>query len=121
MARPVGPRTSVWREGYELPLGGKYGYGKVSLVDDVDYQWAIQLYWVVSVQGYVMCTSRKAGLFGFGLAHLILGIDPGRYTQPDHISGDKLDNRRQNLRVVSQADNLRYARIRKLHRTTQGS
>jgi hypothetical protein len=37
---------------------------------------------------------------------LILGLPPGRALQADHINHDKLDNRRNNLRVVSQQGNM---------------
>lgn len=43
----------------------------------------------------------------------IMGLPPSRDPVVDHISGDTLDNRRSNLRVCAQSNNVKNARVRK--------
>jgi hypothetical protein len=49
--------------------------------------------------GYVALQTREY------LHRLILGLGAGDKRQADHINGDKLDNRRSNLRIVTHGEN----------------
>lgn len=88
----------ILHEGYALVelSGGKWA--KID-VDDIEkvkkYSWSVR-----SGRGkqYAMC--KKLG----DLHHLIIG-KPAPGTVVDHINGDSLDNRKSNLRTVSQSVN----------------
>lgn len=67
-------------------------------VDDADYEWLSRAYWRLS-EGY---PRRNADV---RMHREILGLVPGDGMEGDHINGDRLDNRRTNLRVVTHAQN----------------
>ena len=67
---------------------------EVILVDDEDYDIVKEFTWYVSSTGYVVA-SRKGE--NYTLARLLLGIQSG--TRIFYINGNKLDNRRVNLRL----------------------
>ena len=76
--------------------------GKVCKVDDEDYKRFLGQPKELS-NGYLMCGKRHARQF---LHRLILGIPVGDKRVVDHINGDKLNNRRENLRVATQSENI---------------
>jgi hypothetical protein len=65
-----------------------------ALIDAGDAEWAGRYYWCLD-DGYV----RRYG--GIRLHRDVLGLTPGDGLEGDHINLDKLDNRRNNLRVVT--------------------
>lgn len=78
-------------------------------VDEVDYLWACQYRWHLS-EGYAARSQRR----GQGqkptrifLHREIMGLKhaPRSAGVVDHINGNRLDNRRTNLRVVTEAQN----------------
>jgi hypothetical protein len=71
--------------------------GKVALVDDNDFEWLNQWNWCIS-QGYAVRHKNPSSM-----GRLILDAPDGM--QVDHKNGDPLDNRRENLRLATQADN----------------
>mgnify|MGYP001176436746 CR=1 FL=1 len=88
--------------------------GLKAIIDDKDYGWASKFKWHVAPNGrgenpYV---TRKARL-GDKWTHLklhreLMGAKQNEVV--DHINGDVLDNRRENLRVCTQAENSRNRR-----------
>lgn len=83
----------------EIPLT----QGRVALVDDEDYAYLINRNWMISSNGYAVRYDKKQKI---AYMHRdILHLASGDKRQADHISGDKLDNRRTNLRVVTQSQN----------------
>lgn len=67
-------------------------------VDDRDYETLNRRSWHLHPTGYACAAG------GSKMHRMILGLtDPAQLV--DHISGDKLDNRRSNLRVVTAAQN----------------
>lgn len=86
-----------------LPLTGKYGQGKVAIVDDADYDYLSQFRWNLSDRGYVR---RCVGSGKWLPIHRELTQVP-KDLEVDHINHDKLDNRRENLRVCTHAENVR--------------
>jgi hypothetical protein len=78
--------------------------GKVAIVDDADFEWLSQWPWFFST-GYAI--RREGKLFGrknIMMHRLIMNTPEGMDT--DHINGDKLDNRRENLRVCTRSQNM---------------
>ena len=61
--------------------------------------WAKDVAWKISDWGYVINPS------GYSLHRMILGLPRGDKRQGDHKNGNKLDNRRTNLRIVTYAQN----------------
>lgn len=80
-----------------LPIHG----GQFALVDPDVFAWASAFRWYLLRGGYVMRTIRKTRTV---YLHRAVTEAP-QGTHVDHINHDKLDNRRENLRVVSPSQN----------------
>jgi hypothetical protein len=84
--------------------------GKFALVDDEDYEWISQYKWTwVEVRkGYPGYAVRNIGTFKKtkhqSMHRLIMGNPKGKVV--DHINGNSLDNRRSNLRIITDRQNL---------------
>lgn len=84
--------------------------GETALVDDEDYEafgalkWSSHKIQLPSGRRYVYA-QRKNGRRTIGLHRLILAAPRGLVV--DHINGDTLDNRRDNLRLVTHKVNMR--------------
>jgi hypothetical protein len=92
----------------EVQIGGARAKRRgVALVDVDDAEQVGAYSWFMDGKGYAMrCTPRGEGKRLFVYLHReILGLVPGDGIQADHINGDKLDNRRVNLRVCTAAEN----------------
>jgi len=77
--------------------------GKFALVDDRDYEELSKHKWYYE-HGYARRDYQIAGKRHRVYMHkLIAGTPDGMHT--DHINGDKLDNRAENLRVCSASEN----------------
>lgn len=94
----------------EIPLHGKYGKGKVTLVDgDYDGEYFSQFKWYVSKKGYAV---RQDG-YGRSrkLVYLHHEVLPGKtkagHWVRDHKDRNRLNNRSCNLHFVSHTDNMR--------------
>lgn len=86
----------------EIELFGKYGEGKVALIDEEDAHLVAGRRWCVSSFGYVVASQGKHK--GPLALHRLL-MDPPANMVVDHINDDPLDNRRANLRVVTRGQN----------------
>jgi hypothetical protein len=96
----------------EIPLRKRDGtIAAVAIVDEEDAHLVRRFYWHLSTRGYAMRsaylgrTNGKGRSEGHFMHRQILGLKSGDRHQVDHINRDKLDNRRQNLRLVTQAEN----------------
>jgi hypothetical protein len=78
--------------------------GRFAIVDDEDFEMVSAWKWCMGAGGYASRYVRIGPVRIHVLMHrMILLPDPG--SKVDHISGDKLDNRRANLRVCSVSEN----------------
>jgi len=78
---------------------GKYE----SIVDDEDFDLVRQFNWSINTNGYAHRTvgKKRKKLY---LHQLIMKIPRGK--DVDHRNGNKLDNRRENLRVATRSQNI---------------
>ncbi len=78
--------------------------GKVALVDAQDYEWLNQWKWCTACwrQYLNYATRRESGKQVF-MHRVILGVLKGQ--EVDHINGNGLDNRRENLRICTRSQN----------------
>lgn len=83
-----------------IPLHGKYGEGLFALVDDGAYLYLSQFKWRVN-GGYAI---RSIGKHDNIYMHRELVLPPKGFGV-DHINGNTLDNRHENLRICTQAQN----------------
>lgn len=90
--------------------------GYVALVDDEDYNYLNQWKWAVS--------KRKNTIYAQGVInnkpnhmHRFI-IKPKKNQIIDHINGNGLDNRKSNLRICTQSENLRNRSKPKWKKTT---
>lgn len=86
--------------------------GKVALVDDEDYERLNVHKWYIDYRGYVLTSAPRegGGQIRLRMHRVVMGAKPGE--EVDHISGDRSDNRRANLRIATNTQNQANQRIR---------
>ncbi len=83
------------------------------MIDENDYEKVSGHKWYFAGGGYA-CTTKGVKM------HRVIMDAPKGYVV-DHINGNKLDNRRSNLRIVKHSTNIRNGRIRRNNKSgTQG-
>lgn len=86
----------------EIPLTK----GKIAIVDAEDFEWLNKYSWYYEDNGYA-CRRKTFGHYDSAKVYMhreILGYVPP-VKVADHINGNRLDNRRDNLRKVTQSKN----------------
>lgn len=85
-------------------LHGKYGNGLRAIVDDKDYSELSKYRWHLNRKGYVLRADYSTGVERAVRMHNQI-MHPPQGRQVDHISRDRLDNRRCNLRICTPGEN----------------
>ena len=80
--------------------------GKEILIDEEDLAWATQFTWYVTDTGYAYRSVRVAGKSKNIRMHREL-LSATKGVDVDHINGNRVDNRRTNLRLCSRSNNLK--------------
>ena len=86
--------------------------GMLSTIDDVDFERFSCMRWFYNGYASTQVNGRTTSLH-----RLIMNAMPG--TEIDHINGDKLDNRRENLRFVTRSQNMQNVRTLRSDSTTR--
>lgn len=77
-----------------------------AVVDEQDYSAVSRHRWRVSAWGYAKTTIRKGGVSRAVYMHrMLLGLALGDKRQADHFNGSRMDNRRENLRILTSEQN----------------
>ncbi len=87
--------------------------GRVAIVDDEDFERVNRINWSPHSEGYAigydpdLYVSGQPASKALVLLHrYVLGLKPGDRRRTDHRNHNKLDCRRQNLRLGTQVDNM---------------
>lgn len=84
-----------------ITLIGKIGHGKSALVDDDDYEELNRYRWNLNNRGYARRSSVATEPREM---HVLINKTPDGLVT-DHINGNKLDNRKVNLRSITRSQN----------------
>lgn len=102
-----------------IEVHGNYGSRKWAMVDPEDHEWLSSKKWFLSSHGYAYTVLRKVKAAGKSTQqnvpmHRVVALaNSDQHT--DHINGDKLDNRKSNLRLCTNRENAMNARRRPLN------
>src|SRR5262245_66481123 len=83
------------------------GKGKFAIIDDDEVQRVLQYKWHCTSDGYAASDSERNGRGSTPIYMHRLILDAPAGKRVDHINGDCLDNRKENLRLATHAENLR--------------
>lgn len=100
----------------EIPLT----QGKVALVDDEDYEFLMQWKWCAHFKGHTSYSVRNIYIGKINgkkrtktiPMHRVI-MNPSNIMQIDHINHNGLDNRKENLRIVTIRENGQNRKVRK--------
>lgn len=96
----------------EIPLSGQHGKGLCAIVDDEDFDRVNQHRWHVGNNGYIKTFVGGRKNVKCILMHRLIMNPPDDF-EVDHRDGNKLDNRRSNLRIAERSQNARNLRRHK--------
>lgn len=83
-------------------------------VDNVDYQYLNQWKWSLTSHGYALRMTKEGKAI---YMHKLVNNTPDGF-QTDHANGDRLDNRRENLRSCTISQNRMNSRIMSKYNTS---
>lgn len=98
--RKTDAETRIARVPLTKPNGEIVGY---ALIDEDDCEFVSSFKWRLSDWGYAYASGGdKVKLL---MHRMFLGLEKGDKREGDHINGDRLDNRRSNLRIATHSEN----------------
>lgn len=106
----------------KIALSGVRGKGKYAIVDDEDYDFLSQFSWSLSRKGYAQTyipvrLQSKFPCSGVQMQRMLLWNSLSKGQIVDHINRNKLDNRRENLRICDVSEsNMNRGKIRFSHK-----
>lgn len=102
---------SIW-------AGGRWNGTVVAqaIVDEEDFETLNAYRWFLSSEGYALRVTPRPNRQTISMARSILGLERGDKRTADHINRQKLDNRRANLRILSNQEQAQN-RIHGMHST----
>lgn len=78
------------------------------LVDDSDHEELSKFSWCIAGDGYAGRSEWTNGRWiSVSMHRILMDLKPGDKRKVDHINGNRLDNRRGNLRICTDAQNQR--------------
>ena len=80
-------------------------FSRYCILDNEDYERVKLKKWLINGEGYV-CTWINKGTKILRLHNYILNHTPSKNSMIDHINHNKLDNRKDNLRIVTHQQNM---------------
>lgn len=86
--------------------------GKIAIVDDNCAIEILERNWHYHNRGYAGTNVIKNGKRGIILMHRVI-MDAPKGVEVDHVNGNKLDNRKENLRLCTHAQNMQNKKIYK--------
>ena len=91
----------------QITLYGKHGKGKTALVDDEDFEMVNRYRWYVATDGSARLNVKIEGKQATLPMHRFI-LKPPREKEVDHKNGNRLDNRRCNIRVCTSSQNIAW-------------
>lgn len=88
----------------EIALRGRKGTGKIVLVDDSDFDTVSKFKWYLKDNGYAVAYKYENAKGSYIWMHRLILDTPAGF-DTDHVNHNKLDNRKENLRICSRSEN----------------
>jgi hypothetical protein len=92
--------------------------GFVALVDDEDFEYLNQFNWCFNIKDGAVAHTPKSGHNGKIMKMYKIIMNAPKKMEVDHINGDKLDNRKENLRVCTHSENMKNIKILRSNNTS---
>ena len=103
--RNLRPIPVVQDDYFLLPLSGRIGVEQHTKIDPADFDKVASYSWTIDSKGYISAWYNDDKV-NKRIHRIVLDLDSTNPLFVDHINGDKLDNRRSNLRLVTHSRNM---------------
>lgn len=100
-----------------IPMSGRRGRGQVAVISPEDRNIVAPHRWFISTHGYAVTNARDehGRRVSITMHRMILNPNPG--LDVDHSNQNKLDNRRENIRIATRSENNANSGARKHNRS----